>query len=187
MQDPLYNATAQRFNVQYAHAVKKKLEEQAADLRQCAECWHVKQRELLFTFPSEKSHQRSKGLECLSNLAGWDKGTKPMPPVFVGVAAYDVNETKHTSGFGAFRQGTVSITNTGSEVIKPGEHVWWKPPTDSEQPKAVYGVPKAKRVALTVGENGMPPKGAVGGYLGQALNGAQAGARLDLVMFVQDC
>ena len=195
MQDPLYNATTQRFNVQYAGAIKQKLNERAtkAGNHQCAECWHVKQRELLFAFPDEKTRQRGSSLECLSNLAGWHeipqqsptKNIPKMKPVFIGVAAYDVNETKHTSGFGAYRQGTVSIINTGAQPIKPGEHVYWKAPQKGDTMHRAYGVPKEKRVALTVGES-VAYTTDDGGYLGQALAGAQPGARLDLVLCVQD-
>ena len=178
---PMYNATAQRFNVQYDHNLKRTLQQRPGQHHQAPENWHVKQRELLFASTKTK-HRRSPALGCISNLAG---ATNDDHLKFVGIAATDVNETKLAHGFAAFRQGIATITNTGNSHIYAGEHVYWQLP-ERKTPHVPRGAPPDKHVAVVVGENDVDDdKGRR--CIGQALCGAEPGQPLDIVMFTTTC
>ena len=179
---PMYNATAQRFNVYYDQYLKNHLQQQSHGIAyQAPENWHVKQRELLFA-STKPTHRRTPTLSCISNLAGASDKDELK---FVGIAATDVNETKLAHGFAAFRQGIATITNTGPNSIFAGEHVYWKlPEPDARVPNVPRGTPRDKRVAVVVGEDGAREKRQC---IGQALCGAEPGALLDIIMFTTTC
>ena len=186
---PLYNATAQRFNAKYDHALKAKLRQTPEGKMQPSENWHIKQRELLFADTTPKSC-RTHALCCISNLAGYNslrehESRKGVNLKFVGIAATDVNDKQFAHGFAAFRQGVASIINTGQHPIYAGEYVYWQVP-DADV-RVVRGTPKDKRLARVVGENGAGKLEKMYQCIGQALCGAEPGQPFDVVMSTTTC
>lgn len=176
MQSRLANSITYRFNVLYDYNTARQKWKGAAE----KQCWDVMEGELLFNVTDAKSHYKQRPrMACLSNTEGVDN-SKPWKFAGISLGNMSHNDRMMPQGFAAAREGTFSITHTGTGSIEAGQDVYaYIDNNNNEAAHNIRGVPNDKKLLVTCSASNVGPNAR---HVGKALSTAQRGQRLDILV-----